>query len=153
MALAARGPTVGVDRDPIAVLLAEANLAACRLPNGSVQTAELATLSVAEFAAWHIDPDRRPEGRRTTRVVLHDPPPAAIECLLAECPHGAVKFGRGRRCCQTVGSCGPNWNGSAAAANAGNSSPGSAILPPIAPEHGGPRFFRGTRAAKLRRPS
>jgi hypothetical protein len=92
MALAARGPTIGVDRDPITALLAEANLAACRLPNGSVRTIELATFRVAECTAWHIDPDRRPEGRRTTRAVLHDPPPAAIERLLTECPHGAVKL-------------------------------------------------------------
>jgi hypothetical protein len=119
MALAMRGPAIGVDRDPATALLAEANLTEANLAAGqliammasaggasvcaasageaaesetAVQTADVATFRVAECAAWHIDPDRRPQGRRTTRAVLHDPPPAVIERLLAECPHGAVKL-------------------------------------------------------------
>jgi hypothetical protein len=98
LALARRGPVIGVDRDPITALLAEANLAASRLPSGDassnakMQTADVATFSLAECRGWHIDPDRRPEGRRTTRAILHDPPPAIIERLLADCPNGAVKL-------------------------------------------------------------
>ena len=57
-----------------------------------MQTVDVTSFRVADCAAWHIDPDRRPEGRRTTRAVLHDPPPEAIERLLADCPHGAVKL-------------------------------------------------------------
>ncbi|HEX3999670.1 MAG TPA: hypothetical protein VHX65_14045 [Pirellulales bacterium] len=112
------GPTIGVDRDPVAALLAEANLAACGLlipghaggntggARGTreshagravekcarVQVGDVAVFSVAECNAWHIDPDRRPEGRRTTRAVLHDPPPASIEQLLSMCPNAAVKL-------------------------------------------------------------
>jgi hypothetical protein len=89
-------PTVGVDRDPIAALFAEANLAceaaAHRSSAGRVCLGEVATFSVAECRAWHIDPDRRPEGRRTTRPALHDPAPEIIQRLLRECPHAAVKL-------------------------------------------------------------
>ena len=46
----------------------------------------------AEFAAWHIDPDRRPTGRRTTRVELYDPDPAVIAQWLSRSPDAAVKL-------------------------------------------------------------
>jgi len=106
LALARRGSVVGVDRDPLAALFARANLAACRLSfnansgsaasrSATVQTIDIATFATADCEAWHIDPDRRPDGRRTTRASLHDPPPEAIERLLADCPHGAVKLAPG----------------------------------------------------------
>lgn len=120
LALSRRFPAVGVDRDPIAALLADANLAvdqncerdctltpepsplagrgeslfhAPRLAAASrVAVADVSTFPFAEIGAWHIDPDRRPAGRRTTRPTLHDPPPEAIERLLAVCPNAAVKL-------------------------------------------------------------
>ena len=99
LALAARGSVCGVDSDPIITLVAEANsrvgIADGGQPSGKrtqVQTADVRALDVASFATWHIDPDRRSEGRRTTRVDLHEPPPEVIEQLLAACPNGAVKL-------------------------------------------------------------
>jgi hypothetical protein len=110
LALARRGPTVGIDRDPIATLLAEANAAVVgsvasgpSVPNSSSRaqpshfgltllTTGAEQADVAGLAGWHIDPDRRPTGQRTTRAVDHDPPPASIERLLALCPQGAVKL-------------------------------------------------------------
>ncbi len=99
LALAARGPVCGVDRDPILAIVAEANarvgVADGDRPIGEcihVQTTDVRSLDVTPFAAWHIDPDRRSEGRRTTRVDLHEPPPDVIERLLAACPNGAVKL-------------------------------------------------------------
>ena len=94
LALAARGPVCGVDRDPIMATIAEAN---ARVTLGcdnrvSVQTNDVRSLDIAPFTAWHIDPDRRSSGRRTTRVELHEPPPEVIERLLAVCPNGAVKL-------------------------------------------------------------
>ncbi len=53
---------------------------------------EVESFDVGRFAAWHIDPDRRPEGRRTTRVELHEPGPAAIDRLRAARAEGAVKL-------------------------------------------------------------
>lgn len=94
LALGRRGPTVGIDRDPIATLLAEANAAANMVaPTGlTFQNTDAAQTDLAGLAAWHIDPDRRPAGNRTIRAVDHDPPPATIERLLELCPNGAVKL-------------------------------------------------------------
>ena len=44
------------------------------------------------MTAWYLDPDRTPSGRRTTRVITHDPPPEVIDRLLAACPNGAIKL-------------------------------------------------------------
>lgn len=95
MAIASRGPTTGVDRDEIVSVLAEANLRACS-PRGSataeIRCADAVQFDVAECSAWHIDPDRRPEGRRTTRVSLHEPNDAAIDALRIRNPSGAIKL-------------------------------------------------------------
>jgi THUMP domain-like len=97
LAIGCRGPVTGVDRDPVAALFAEANVAAWRAAGRAVQDIEVqagdvATLDLREVTAWHLDPDRRPEGRRTTRVALHEPGPEVVERLLAACPHGAIKL-------------------------------------------------------------
>lgn len=78
---------VGVDRDRIAALLAKANCPS----QTEVVVADAAHLP-AEIAAWHIDPDRRPAGRRTTHVERHQPDLPMIEELLRFCPTGAVKL-------------------------------------------------------------
>jgi hypothetical protein len=96
LALALRGPTVGVDRDPVVALLAEANLRALgRVAPGTtaaVRAEDVSELPGAEFTAWHIDPDRRPGGHRTTRVEFHDPDPAVIDRWLSRCPDAALKL-------------------------------------------------------------
>ncbi len=120
------GPVLGVDRDSITALLAEANL---RSATGSgageydarIAVADVTSVEVNEAAAWHIDPDRRPVGRRTTRVALHEPGPEVLRRLLSACPDAAIKLapaatldepwwqpaelewiGRGRQCRQLV---------------------------------------------------
>ncbi|HEV3415397.1 MAG TPA: class I SAM-dependent methyltransferase, partial [Pirellulales bacterium] len=97
LALAGGGPTIGIDRDPITTVLAKANLAvwtnAGRPPRqAEFQTADVAQFDLSACAAWHLDPDRRPAGRRTTRVVAHDPAAEVIERLLATCPNAAIKL-------------------------------------------------------------
>jgi len=96
------GP-VGVDCDPVLAATAEANLHALGLP-GEVLCRDVEQLDlgpgslpgtesrIGDVAAWHIDPDRRADGRRTTRVEYHRPGPATIERLLEQCPAGAVKL-------------------------------------------------------------
>jgi hypothetical protein len=91
LALARRGAVVGVERDPVSALLAKANLAANRL-SGSVAIEDAAEVNVAACAAWHIDPDRRPSGRRTTRVELHEPGLDVLERLLSENEQAAIKL-------------------------------------------------------------
>ncbi|MGE0610014.1 MAG: hypothetical protein AB7O62_23185 [Pirellulales bacterium] len=99
MALSQRGPTTGVDQDPVACHLAAANAAVLGEPSGC-SSSESLTITVANVAdcdmngtsAWHIDPDRRPTGKRTTRVELHQPAPEVIDGLRSACPHAAVKL-------------------------------------------------------------
>jgi THUMP domain-containing protein len=102
LGLAARGPSrlslvVGVDRDPIAACLAEANARACLAagPAGEptrVLVADVLSAPVEDAAAWHLDPDRRPQGRRTTRPELHEPGLDVMETLLTRQPAGAIKL-------------------------------------------------------------
>ena len=123
LALARRGPVVGIERDPATALLAEANLHACGIaatgpedrhsclsdlgrfsPSDSlgpragqcgpaaIRVQDVAQISVGELAAWHIDPDRRPQGRRTVRLERQEPGLDIIRRLLAENPAGAVKL-------------------------------------------------------------
>jgi hypothetical protein len=96
LALTQRGATLGVDRSEIAALFAAANLAAL----GDLAPAKASGVDVGDVehaaldgvAAWHIDPDRRPQGRRTTRVELHEPGPDVIDRLRAVCGAAAVKL-------------------------------------------------------------
>ncbi len=92
MAIAHKGSAVGIDRDPVAVVLAEANCRAAGLANAEVQLADACESCVESFSAWHADPDRRPEKKRTTRVEAHEPDLAALERLLSRNPNAALKL-------------------------------------------------------------
>jgi SAM-dependent methyltransferase len=97
LALTAQGPTVGVDLDPITALLAEANLGAvederAHARESSVRVADVANVDLAPFAAWHLDPDRRPQGRRTTQVDYYEPPRPVIQTMLAASTDAALKL-------------------------------------------------------------
>ena len=83
----------GYDRDPRMAVLAEANLRALgRADRGAALVGEVSGVDLGTAAAWHIDPDRRPTGRRTTHVELHDPTWETIETMLARNDHAAVKL-------------------------------------------------------------
>jgi len=92
MAMAHQGPVVGIDRDPVAVVLAEANCRAVGLTGAEVQLADVCQSCVESFSAWHADPDRRPEGKRTTRVEAHEPDLTVLERLLSKNPNAALKL-------------------------------------------------------------
>jgi hypothetical protein len=81
----------GVERDPATALLAQANLRALGRP-GTVAVDDAAAYRLPSNACWHIDPDRRPQGRRTTRPELHEPGPETIDCLRRSHPGGALKL-------------------------------------------------------------
>ncbi len=53
---------------------------------------DVATLAVATVDAWHIDPDRRPRGGRTTQAELHEPADTTIDLLLAQNANAAIKL-------------------------------------------------------------
>ncbi len=69
IALAARGPATGLERDPIVAALALANAQATTAGVDAaddpmkVVVGDAEDFSLTDFAAWHIDPDRR-RGRR-----------------------------------------------------------------------------------------
>jgi hypothetical protein len=85
-ALAAQGRAVGVDRDPVAAHFAAANSGA------EVHAADALEFDLSDVAALHIDPDRRPGGRRTTSLEFCEPDLAAMEQLLAQMPDAAAKL-------------------------------------------------------------
>lgn len=90
MALAEHHAATGVERDPAVATFASANLAALDR-QGRVSVEEVSAERL-DGDAWHIDPDRRPGGRRSVHIENHEPGPAVIEQLLARCPHGAIKL-------------------------------------------------------------
>ncbi|MBA4019457.1 MAG: SAM-dependent methyltransferase [Pirellula sp.] len=92
IALGARGETVGYDRDPTIALFAEAN---ARASSTAVVAESAASAHVAEAGAWHIDPDRRPQGRRTTQLELHEPSLESLEQMLAANGNAAMKLAPG----------------------------------------------------------
>jgi hypothetical protein len=92
LAIAQRGSTVAVDRDPIMQLFAAANCRALGVRVERVETRDVRLLSLDGFAAWHLDPDRRPTGQRTTRVANVEPPVEVIEQMLSACGDAAIKL-------------------------------------------------------------
>ncbi|HEV3339994.1 MAG TPA: class I SAM-dependent methyltransferase [Pirellulales bacterium] len=91
LALARQGPVLGVDRHRLAALLARANCQRDDQHGADVVVGDAAHVP-AVMAAWHLDPDRRPSGRRTTHVELHEPGLPTIERLLRACGDGAIKL-------------------------------------------------------------
>ncbi|MCL4204249.1 MAG: hypothetical protein KJ000_17340 [Pirellulaceae bacterium] len=92
ISLARRSVTRGIDCDEVAALLAAANCDSLELKSTSVHVDEASQIPIADFAAWHVDPDRRPEGYRTTRLTSHQPDLTIIEQLLAANRQGAIKL-------------------------------------------------------------
>lgn len=98
MALAARGPAIGWELSPIVRLFAEKNLAAAAelgnfpASNGSVRDGDVTELTPAADELWHVDPDRRTDGRRSTTLEHHTPGPEVIERWRTAAPDGAVKL-------------------------------------------------------------
>jgi hypothetical protein len=85
-ALAANSPAIGIDRDPIASHFAAINTGA------QVQTTDIVNFDLKSISAFHIDPDRRHTGRRTTSLEWCEPNLAIIDSLLAQVPNGAIKL-------------------------------------------------------------
>ncbi len=93
LALAARGPARGVDRDEALTLLAAANARVHGVSRDqcSVVANELERVA-DETGPWHCDPDRRPAGHRATRGELFEPPIETLSQLIARRPHAAIKL-------------------------------------------------------------
>lgn len=83
---------VGVDKDPLAGLLAAENCVNTGRDAASVEVGDAADFDVASIDAWHIDPDRRAAGTRASDPAWCQPDVATIDRMLAANPHAAVKL-------------------------------------------------------------
>ncbi len=92
MALAQRGPATGIDCDPLVAILATANLAMHNSAQGGVLVRNVEDYSLAAVVAWHIDPDRRASGTRSTSLDHATPSLAVLRQLLKVCPQAAIKL-------------------------------------------------------------
>lgn len=120
LAMAAVADAIAVERDEALALMLEANAAVVGV-RLAVQRAEAADFPVEQVAAWHCDPDRRPDGHRTVQLAESDPSTETLAALLARngnaawklapaaelpvgCPPGAERewIGSGRECRQQV---------------------------------------------------
>jgi hypothetical protein len=101
LALAEHGPVIGIDLDPLRLLLAKANLSGLGLEAraGWVQ-ADITRLPVrlsdlGNRAALFFDPARRSAGRRLFSVEAYHPPLSTIRDWLLHIPHVGVKLSPG----------------------------------------------------------
>ena len=81
-----------VDADPFARLLAAAN---CRHIAGAsvrLRLSDVADEHVEAVSCWHIDPDRRAEGRRTVTLENFSPNLHVLQTLIRRNPHVAIKL-------------------------------------------------------------
>jgi hypothetical protein len=96
LGIANRCAVTGVDRDSVALLLAEANVAAvcdeATVARSSFATSEVAQWPVDESDAWHIDPDRRSGGWRTSQPEVSSPCSEIVSELLARNANAAIKL-------------------------------------------------------------
>jgi hypothetical protein len=86
IALAGNCRAIGIDRDPISAHFAHVNA------TSEVRLDDVTTIDLTDCDAWHIDPDRRPTGPRTTSLDHCAPDRAAIEQMLARNPNAAIKL-------------------------------------------------------------
>src|SRR3954470_4768283 len=77
---------IGVDRDPIAAHFAHLNTGV------PIETIDINNFDLAGTQAFHIDPDRRPTGKRTTSLDFCSPNRQQIEQLLTQVPNAAIKL-------------------------------------------------------------
>jgi hypothetical protein len=94
--LAFHGRCTGLDVSPLACLFAAANVRSICGEQAAQRTvirqtdAEQSTPAPDE--PWHIDPDRRAAGKRSTTIELHSPGPELIDRWLRNSPNGVVKL-------------------------------------------------------------
>jgi len=92
LALADGRPASAVDSCPLTLCLALANARAAGRTDVHAREQDARQTPVAEFSAWHVDPDRRAAGRRTIRIEAHSPDLATLDLLHARQPNAAIKL-------------------------------------------------------------
>jgi len=79
--------TTGWDRSEIACLMARANA-----PAATVNVGDVEEQTPGPGKAWHVDPDRRASGRRTTTISAYAPGPDTIFRWMVANLYGAIKL-------------------------------------------------------------
>jgi hypothetical protein len=92
MAMAARGPLVGIDRDPLMCHIAAHNVALAGGTEARFQCTEAATMSLSSDAWLHLDPDRRTDQGRASTPDFCSPPTHVIDTLLEQSAGAVVKL-------------------------------------------------------------
>lgn len=92
MALAARGPVVGIESDPLPAYLAQANLRELGIHESEIRVDRVPSTPLPAGTALHLDPDRRPGERRSVRLEAHSPNDREIELLLRQHHELALKL-------------------------------------------------------------
>ena len=92
LALGPRGEVVGVERDSVVACLAAANSQRLSPHTSRVLQQDVREIALEPDIAVHIDPDRRPAGRRTVRLARHEPPADVVQRLLAPRAAAALKL-------------------------------------------------------------
>jgi hypothetical protein len=77
---------IGIDLDPTSAHFAAINTGA------PVHQIDVTAFDFSGIDAWHIDPDRRSTGHRTTKLDYYQPNVETIEQLLARSPNAAIKL-------------------------------------------------------------
>jgi hypothetical protein len=95
LALAKRGPVVGVDLDPVLSLFALENAKAAGVSSQVSTKTQAVEELLGSLDVWHIDPDRRPDGKRVSRIETSLPSAAWMNQLLTQHPTGAIKLAPG----------------------------------------------------------
>lgn len=82
-----------VDRDAAALTFAQANVRACVAGSDpAARCVDVQSVDVEAFAAWHIDPDRRASGKRTTSLEASEPDEAWLRAAVERNPNGVLKL-------------------------------------------------------------
>ena len=86
-----RCPVQLVDREELSLFFARENVR--RLGGAATScSGDVTTLALPSGEAWHIDPDRRSTGPRTTRIELGEPGVETLNRLLASNPRAGIKL-------------------------------------------------------------
>lgn len=91
LALAGRAPTIGWDRAPEIAIFATANMRAWQC-EADVRTGLVEEHPPQPDVQWHLDPDRRVDGRRSIQFQWHSPSEEIIQSWLQRSPSGAIKL-------------------------------------------------------------
>jgi len=90
--LGQRGPVRAVDVSPTNLIFAVANAAAYGAKEVESHSILAEDFALAGVDAWHIDPDRRQENRRTTQLEQFSPSLDQLKAMLGQNPHAAIKL-------------------------------------------------------------